>query len=65
MNRRFGGAYHLHLLARWFIARLIFNPEMEVIRSSETSVHVRTTLRYMPEDGNFYNYRYENLISFK
>jgi hypothetical protein len=25
---------------------------MEVIRSSETSGHIRTTLRYIPEDGN-------------
>jgi hypothetical protein len=32
-------------------------------RSSETSVHIRTTRRYIPEDGNFYNYRSENLKS--
>jgi hypothetical protein len=24
---------------------------MEAIRSSETSVHIRTTKRYIPEDG--------------
>jgi hypothetical protein len=28
---------------------------------SETSVHIRTTRRYVPEDGNIHNHRYENL----
>jgi hypothetical protein len=31
--------------------------------SSETSVHIRTTRRYIPEDGNIRNYRWENLKS--
>jgi hypothetical protein len=26
---------------------------MEALRSSETSVHVRSTQRYVPEDDNF------------
>jgi hypothetical protein len=29
---------------------------MEVIRSSATSVHIQTTRRYIPEDGNVRNY---------
>jgi hypothetical protein len=31
------------------------------LRSPETSVHIRTTRRCIPEYDNFYNYRYENL----
>jgi hypothetical protein len=40
---------------------------MKVIRSSETSVHIRTTRRYIPEDRNFHfdNCRCENLKSYK
>jgi hypothetical protein len=69
MSLRFGGTYHLHLRGRklaeqetsdslatcslWVHAWLIFDPETEVIRSSETSAHVRTTRRYIPEDGKF------------
>jgi hypothetical protein len=34
---------------------------MEAVRFSETSVHMRTTRRYIPEDGNFHNHRFENL----
>jgi hypothetical protein len=37
--------------------------KMEVIRSSETSVHIRTTRRYIPEDWSIRNYRCENLKS--
>jgi hypothetical protein len=37
---------------------------MEVIRSSETSVHIQTTQRHIPEDGNIHNYRCENLKSY-
>jgi hypothetical protein len=33
---------------------------MEVILSSETSVHMQTTWRYIPEDVKFHNYRYES-----
>jgi hypothetical protein len=32
--------------------------------SSETSVHIRTSRRYVPEDDNIHNYRYENLTSY-
>jgi hypothetical protein len=28
----------------------------------ETSVHIRTTRRYIQQEGNIYNYRCENLI---
>jgi hypothetical protein len=33
-------------------------------RSSETSVHTRTTWRYIQEDGKIHNYRCENLRSY-
>jgi hypothetical protein len=35
-----------------------------VIRSSETSGHIRTIQRYITEDVNVYNYRCENLKSY-
>jgi hypothetical protein len=35
---------------------------MDVIRSSETSVRIRTRRRYVPEDGNIRNFRFENVI---
>jgi hypothetical protein len=35
--------------------------KMDVKRSSETPVHIRTTSRYISEDGTIYNYRFENL----
>jgi hypothetical protein len=35
---------------------------MDMIRSSETSVHTRATRRDIPEDGSIRNYRCENLI---
>jgi hypothetical protein len=38
---------------------------MEVIRSSETSVHMRITRRYVPEHGNIRNYRCENVKFYK
>jgi hypothetical protein len=42
-----------------------FRPlKIEVIRSSEISVRIETTRCYIPEDGNFYNYRCENLRSY-
>jgi hypothetical protein len=51
VSRRFGKTYSL--LARWFLAELIFStPKMKAICSSETSVDTqRTTRRYIPEDG--------------
>jgi hypothetical protein len=38
---------------------------MEVVRFSETLVHIRTTRHYIPEDGNIHNYHSEILKSFK
>jgi hypothetical protein len=38
--------------AYWFLARLIFDPKMGLIGSSEMMVHIWTTWRYIPEDGN-------------
>jgi hypothetical protein len=37
---------------------------MEVLRSSETSVHIRTTRSYIREDDSIYNYRCKNLKSY-
>jgi hypothetical protein len=33
-------------------------------RSSETSIHIRTTRHYIREDGNIHNYRYENFTCY-
>jgi hypothetical protein len=38
--------------------------KMEVIRFSETSIHIWTTRRYIPEDSSIHNYRCENHKSF-
>jgi hypothetical protein len=38
--------------------------EMEAIRSSETSVHTRSTQRHIPEDGILHSHRCENLRSY-
>jgi hypothetical protein len=37
---------------------------MEAKRSSEISVHIRTTRSYIPEDGNIHDYCHENLKSY-
>jgi hypothetical protein len=48
VNRRFG----LHPLSYVGSSLADFSPiKMEVIRSSETSVHTRSTQRHIPEDG--------------
>jgi hypothetical protein len=77
VNRRFGGAYRLHLqgriskwchlLVRWILAELIFPTlKMEAISASETSADTqRTSRRYIPEDGTLHNHRCENLISYR
>jgi hypothetical protein len=67
---RFTGTYRLHVQgrklteqetkARWFLTL-----NMEVILSSNLSAHVRTTRRYIPEDGKFHNYRSMNLKTYK
>jgi hypothetical protein len=38
--------------------------KMEAIRSSETSVHTRSTRRHIPEGGILYSHRRENLKSY-
>jgi hypothetical protein len=38
---------------------------MEAIRSSETSVHIRSTRRHIPENGILKGRRRENLKSYK
>jgi hypothetical protein len=62
VNRRFGGRYHFHPQSRKSAeqetsVQKVARQKMEVISSSETSVHIRTTRRYIPEDGNIHNYR--------
>jgi hypothetical protein len=71
VNRRFGGTYHLHLQGGKIRER---NPawaaadfsalKMEAIRSSEMSVHIRSTQRHIPEDGILHSHRCENLKSY-
>jgi hypothetical protein len=54
VNRRFVGMHRLHLQGR---------ESTEVTHSFETSVHIQTTRRCIPEDGNIHKYRSENLKS--
>jgi hypothetical protein len=68
VNRRFGGTYRLHLQGRkireretsvsmWLHAASSLTDfstlKMEAIRSSETSVHIRSTRHHIPEDDFF------------
>jgi hypothetical protein len=78
VDRRFGGTYHLHVqgrksaeqetglqqVARHLLHAALFTLKMEVIHSSETSVHIRTIRRYILEEGNLHNYRCQNLKSY-
>jgi hypothetical protein len=49
VNQRVGRIYHLHLQGRNQLKK-----KVEVIHSSETSVHIRTLLRCIPEDDNIH-----------
>jgi hypothetical protein len=65
VNRRFGGPYRLHLQGRKIrvqgtsVSRWL--QKMETTRTSETSVHTRSTRRHIPEDGILHSHRRENL----
>jgi hypothetical protein len=54
-----------HLLLAGSLIGWFFTLKMEVIRYSERSLHIRTTWRYIPDDGNIHSYRHENLRSYK
>jgi hypothetical protein len=41
-----------HLLKAGFLLGYFSTLKMQVIQTSETSVHIRTTWNYIPEDGN-------------
>jgi hypothetical protein len=67
VNRRFGGTYRLQIEAtcsRWSSLTDFSSLKMEAIRSSETSVHTRSTRRHIPEDGILYSHQRENLKSY-
>jgi hypothetical protein len=53
-----------HLLRAAFLLCWFPTLKMEVIPSSETSIHIQTTRQYIPEDGNIHNYGCENLKSY-
>jgi hypothetical protein len=46
---------HAGFLLGWFLIL-----KMKAIPSPETSVHIRTTRRYIPEDGSIRNYCRKN-----
>jgi hypothetical protein len=50
--------------ADWLLARRFCTLKMEGIRSSETSVHTRSTRRHIPEDGILHSHRCKNLKSY-
>jgi hypothetical protein len=49
-----------HLVYAGFLLVWFSAMKMEVICFSETSVHIRSARRYVPEDGSICNYRCEN-----
>jgi hypothetical protein len=53
-----------HLLHAGFLLGWFSTLKMEMLHSSETSVHIQSTQHHIPADGNFHNYHYENLISY-
>jgi hypothetical protein len=69
VNHHFEGTYHLCFQGKkssclaGFLIGWFFILKMEVILFSKMLVHIQTTRRYNPEDGNIHNYCCENLIS--
>jgi hypothetical protein len=57
----FLGIASWHLLHAGFLFAWFSTLKMELVRSSATSVHIRSTQRYIAEDGNIHNYGCENL----
>jgi hypothetical protein len=66
VNRRFRGTYHLHFqgrkirlrgtsVSRWLQHADFSTLKMEAIRSTDTSVHTRSTRCHIPEDGILQN----------
>jgi hypothetical protein len=47
----------------WFLARGFSTLKIDAIHSFETSVHTRSTLHHIPEDGILHSHRRENLRS--
>jgi hypothetical protein len=73
VNRRFGGTYRdrgssmsrMQPPAQAGSSIADFSTlEMEAIRSSETSVHTKSTWRHFPEDSILHSHRSENLKSY-
>jgi hypothetical protein len=72
VNRRFGGMYRLHLQGRKIREQVAAHTgslltdfstlKMEVIRSSKTSVHTRSTRRHIPEDSILHKIYYFSQI---
>jgi hypothetical protein len=51
--------------SRWFSLADFSTLKIEAIRSSEPSVHTRSTRRHIPEDGILHSHRRENIKSYK
>jgi hypothetical protein len=67
VSPRFGGTYRLHLQPPAHAGSSLADfstLKMEAIRSSETSVHTRSTRRHIPEDGILHSHNRENLKSY-
>jgi hypothetical protein len=61
---RIGSVFRLLVAAEVVHTSQIFHPKIEVISSSETSVHTRATWRHITEDGNLHSHHRENLKSY-
>jgi hypothetical protein len=72
VTRRFGGTYRLHLQGRKIHKRGtrvstladFCTLKIEAILSAETSVHTRSTQRYIPEDDILHSHSCENVKSY-